>query len=835
MPDSVERQLLFAVLAFQNHFIDRGALLAAFDVWSQDKGRTIAEILSSQKALSNDDLVLAEALVVRHLQAHDGDTRKSLGHLGPINPEVDDAFRTIGDPQLQASLSATIALPGRGNGEWTPSTGADRSAFDSTTGDRKPGAMRFQILRQAGRGGLGEVFVAQDDEVPREVALKQIQSRHAHDADSRARFVQEAQITGGLEHPNIVPVYSLGTYPDGRPYYAMRFIRGESFEKGIDRFHADVASLRIRDRRLRFRALLERFIDVCNAMEYAHSRGVLHRDLKPANIMLGKFGETLVVDWGLAKIVTPGSVTVTAETRNIAGMETDELPVTASSSEGAAPTQMGAAMGTPQFMSPEQAAGRVDLLGPPSDVYSLGATLYYLLTGKPPFNQSSVAAILQAVQTGDFQPPRQVNPQVGQALDAVCRRAMALSPADRYRSPRELIDDLERWMADEPVSAWKESPLAKAARWTRKNRAWSLAGIVMMVTVSLGSVTAAVMMHQSKAAEVRAAQMEASAEAIGRALQKEEAARADGMRVAARLAAQAIAADVDLRWRILESRAADPEVIRLLTAAGGKGLGTPEQQLLQAWIDKARPAEPISSSSWRLYDAGGYQLARSPANTDTLGKTARYRDYFHGQGRDLPIDTPVEAARPLREAYRSQPYVATVSRIPAVTFSAPIWKDADRSAEPIGVLAMSVDLGEYGNLLKGMNSGQAAALVDLRGDHVDAEPKNGLILFHPKLPNRVFDNGGAIRVSESDVAKFRKLQAAAARSMSTGGEVPQAALEGNFLTDYIDPVANPEHRTVRAAVEPILIPSRLEKSGNLEWVVIVQDLVESASQPGITP
>ena len=161
--------------------------------------------------------------------------------------------------------------------------------------------LRFRVLRPHAKGGLGEVLLAEDNELHREVALKQIQSRYADDADSRARFVLEAEVTGGLEHPGIVPVYGLGTYADGRPFYAMRFIHGDSLKDAINEFYDPAAARDPGERTLAWRQLLGHFIAVCNAIEYAHSRGILHRDLKPANIMLGKFGETLVVDWGLAK------------------------------------------------------------------------------------------------------------------------------------------------------------------------------------------------------------------------------------------------------------------------------------------------------------------------------------------------------------------------------------------------------------------------------------------------------------------------------------------------------------------------------------------------------
>src|SRR5262249_6614284 len=152
---------------------------------------------------------------------------------------------------------------------------------------------RFRVLRQHAKGGLGAVYVALDEELHREVALKQILDQHADDPTSRTRFLLEAEITGGLEHPGIVPGYGLGTYDGGRPYYAMRFIRGDSLKEAIERFHADQAPGTDPGRRtLELRKLLRRFTDVCNAIEYAHSRGVLHRDIKPGNVVVGKHGET---------------------------------------------------------------------------------------------------------------------------------------------------------------------------------------------------------------------------------------------------------------------------------------------------------------------------------------------------------------------------------------------------------------------------------------------------------------------------------------------------------------------------------------------------------------
>jgi serine/threonine protein kinase len=337
---------------------------------------------------------------------------------------------------------------------------------------------RFRILRPHAKGALGEVFVALDEELHREVALKEIQERHADDPDSRARFLLEAEITGSLEHPGIVPVYALGQHSDGRPYYAMRFIPGDSLQEAIARFHTDEQLSRDpAERVLESRQLLGRFVDVCDAIAYAHSRGVLHRDLKPGNVMLGPYGETLVVDWGLAKAMGRR----TTEDNGTGG----ERLLQPKKSSNVKPTQMGSALGTPAYMAPEQAAGRLDRMGPASDVYSLGAMLYCLLTGKAPFEGVYIGEVLRRVQAGEFSRPRQLKRDVPAALEAVCLKAMALQPEDRYRTPRALAADVERWLADEPVSAWREPWRLRAGRWVRRHQTLVAASVTAFLVTLL--------------------------------------------------------------------------------------------------------------------------------------------------------------------------------------------------------------------------------------------------------------------------------------------------------------------------------------------------------------
>ena len=326
------------------------------------------------------------------------------------------------------------------------------------------------------------MFVALDQELHREVALKQIVDKHADDPASRARFLLEAEVTGGLEHPGIVPVYGLGTYADGRPFYAMRGLsRATRLREAIDRFHADGATAEDAGRRpLELRKLHRRFLEVCNAIDYAHGRGVLHRDIKPRNIVVGKHGETLVVDWGLAK--------ATGRSDPSAGERTLVPRGSGSSSE----TLPGSALGTPGYMSPEQARGDLDRLGPHSDVYSLGATLYCLLTGRAPFEGDDLGEVLGRVEAGDFPPPHRLDPSIDAALEAVCLKAMALRPADRHGSARALAEDVERWMADEPVSAWAEPWSRKFSRWLSRHRTGvtAAAAAVLAGVVGLSAVLA---------------------------------------------------------------------------------------------------------------------------------------------------------------------------------------------------------------------------------------------------------------------------------------------------------------------------------------------------------
>jgi tRNA A-37 threonylcarbamoyl transferase component Bud32 len=271
-----------------------------------------------------------------------------------------------------------------------PSTSEHPESCVAVGGRNGPGFMQalatYRPERHHAQGGLGEVLAARELELNRQVALKRIRPDKLHEA-ARRRFLREAAITAGLQHPGIVPIYGLGQDEDG-PFYTMPFVRGQTLQEAIGGFHQDPSLGRDWGQRsLKFRGLLQQFTTVCNTMAYAHDQGVVHRDLKPSNIMLGPYGETLVMDWGLAKAFG-------ADDQDAEGEE----PAPSPSPSPEALTATGDVLGTPQYMSPEQAKG--EPAGPASDIFSLGLILYAILTGKPAYNKGNlgVAELLKAAR-----------------------------------------------------------------------------------------------------------------------------------------------------------------------------------------------------------------------------------------------------------------------------------------------------------------------------------------------------------------------------------------------------------------------------------------------------
>ena len=361
---------------------------------------------------------------------------------------------------------------------------------------------RYRPTQLHARGGLGAVFRARDQELKRVVALKEILPEHSDNPHYQDKFVFEAEVTGSLEHPGIVPVYGLGRYADNQPFYAMRFIRGHSFSESIRRFHKSHPDL-TPDVYLgrEFRSMLRRLQDACHALHFAHEHGVLHRDIKPANIMLGQYGETLVVDWGLAKLMSQ---------KQPSEPTGDHSTMIGFGGNDSSKTRQGSIVGTPMYMSPEQAHGDTDSLDGRTDIYSLGAVLFHLITGENPVEGKTTLDVIKNVRSGKTRDVTTIRTSAPRPLASICEKAMALDREDRYAKATELVDDIDRWLNDELVLAHadKESALERLGRLIRRHRSWTISGFVSMTMITVISIVSVLIVNRARRNE-RLAKIEA--------------------------------------------------------------------------------------------------------------------------------------------------------------------------------------------------------------------------------------------------------------------------------------------------------------------------------------
>lgn len=356
---------------------------------------------------------------------------------------------------------------------------------------------RYQIEGEIARGGMGAVLRATDSDLRREIALKYLLNQS--DAEKKLRFLEEAQITGQLEHPNIVPIHELGVDQNNRPFFTMKMVKGRSLAQVLDELGRNPAEA---GQEWSLGRLLNVFVCACNALTYAHSRGVLHRDLKSANIMIGDFGEVYVMDWGVAKVLQQGS-DAAAPAPPIAEVAPLPLPapavrqVVTSRAPQLHLTQDGAVVGTPVYMPPEQAAGKIAQLDQRSDVYSLGAILYEILTLQPPIaNEGGYLNVILCVLEGAIVPPEQRHPQraaaghIPRELAAIALKALAKRPEDRYPSAEALRRDVERFQEGHSVSAKEDTFWESVCKLVKRNRAASkataLALAVLAIVVVIG-------------------------------------------------------------------------------------------------------------------------------------------------------------------------------------------------------------------------------------------------------------------------------------------------------------------------------------------------------------
>ncbi len=474
--ESTDRNLLFGVLALQADLLTAARFAEACTAWSARKDVSLADLLVERGWITPTDRSDISKLLDRKLRKHGGDVRASLAEAA--GPAVHASLAGIKDRAIQRSL---IGLPGPA----TIDRGASSHELLSTIGYHPESRERYTLTRLHAKGGIGQVWLARDSDLGREVALKEIRPEQPEVGAVRNRFLAEARITGQLEHPNIVPVYELVRPADGgRPFYTMRFVRGRTLSEAVKDYHR-----RLEDGTtgpLELRQLLDAFVDVCNAVAYAHSRGVIHRDLKGANIVLGDFGEVMLLDWGLAKVLgQPG---------------TDKpVPlVTLEKGTTAEQTVQGQVLGTPAYMAPEQAAGRLDQIHEWTDVYGLGAILYEILAGRVPFSGEDTTDVLRKVQHEPPIPPRILSRDVPKALQAICLKAMAKNPKQRYTRADDLARDVQHWLADEPVEAYREPVVARVNRWFRGHKAVVAGALGLLITAIVSLSVGLFMMRSAK-------------------------------------------------------------------------------------------------------------------------------------------------------------------------------------------------------------------------------------------------------------------------------------------------------------------------------------------------
>jgi serine/threonine-protein kinase len=456
-----DRNLLFGVLALQGDLLDNDQFAEACAAWAARKYTPLADLVVARGWLTSQDKADVERLLQRKLTRHGGDARASLA--------------AVADRQVRTALAA---LPDSDVAQSLARLEQHDVVSRLSTVDTLPETRGRYVLTQLhAQGGLGRVWLARDQSLGRDVALKELRPEGADRPTLWARFLEEAQVTGQLEHPGIVPVYELARRPDdGQPFYAMRFVRGHTLSAAIKAYHekrqAGTATP------LDLRGLLNAFVAVCNAVAYAHSRGVIHRDLKPANVVLGDFGEAMVLDWGLAKVLSRGTA------------EGAVPPVALVTEEARQETVQGQVLGTPAYMAPEQAEGRSDLLDARTDVYGLGALLYEILAGQPPFSGADVPDVLRRVREEAPVPPRQVVAETPRPLEAVCLKALAKQRADRYPVAKEVADEVQHFLADEPVAAYPEPRHLRLRRWARRHRPL-VVGAAAAAAVAVVALTAA--------------------------------------------------------------------------------------------------------------------------------------------------------------------------------------------------------------------------------------------------------------------------------------------------------------------------------------------------------
>jgi hypothetical protein len=643
----------------------------------------------------------------------------------------------------------------------------------------------YRIVARIATGGMGIVYEALQDSPRRRIALKVLKTALGS-TDARQRFEYEAGILGRLRHPCIAQVYQAGAFRSASgerlPFFAMELVPD-----------ARPITVFARERGLGERERLELFVQALDGVHHGHQRGIVHRDLKPANILVDGNGQPKVIDFGVAREIAPEETTTTVHTRT------------------------GQVLGTPQYMSPEQCTGQPQVADVRTDVYSAGVVLFELLTGVLPYDFRG-RSVLEFARVIREAPPMRASATGAVRpgdLDTILGKALEKDPERRYASVAALAEDVRRYLRCEPIAARPPSAAYQLRMFARRNKA-IVVGILGVVVVSL----------------IAALVGTALAIDLGRLAERERRLREQGIVAAARLAARTVAIEVELRWRVIESVAGEPELPALLLESADAGL----QQWLEARF--ARHSGVTKAVSWFVNDAAGVQRARVPFNADTVGRNFAFRDYFHGGGRDLEPSEVV--GTPIRSAHRSIVFRSQATENLMVAFSVPILlDDGDSAGRVAGIVGMTVELGRFGVLQLGLGDRQVASLIDCRPD---ATGERGLVLHHAELARLRLAQSRTERGAlpswyaiPAQVARFDALRAERVAQAKLRQRRPweeQVVLEQGpglaaFDAAWRDPVGGDYGGAWIAAFAPVLIEGRPEDVFDTGWVVVVQERADA--------
>ncbi|MBN1206598.1 MAG: serine/threonine protein kinase [Myxococcaceae bacterium] len=514
----------------------------------------------------------------------------------------------------------------RGMAEEDPEPDAWAAPAPGGSGERAPRLGEYELLERLSRGGMGVVYRARHPTLERFVALKVLAEGELAGADALYRFRAEVEAAARLDHPHIVPIYEVGEH-EGRPFFTMKLLEGGSLAEHIERSRAEP------------RRAAELVATLARAVHYGHQRGILHRDLKPSNVLLDAAGRPYITDFGVARFLK----------------------------EEAQVTQSGAVVGTPAYMAPEQAAGRSRHSTTAADVYGLGAILYELLTGRPPFEADTPVATLRKVLEEEPLPPRTLAPRMDRELEAVCLKCLEKEPARRYGSAEELAEELERYLRGEPLMARRIHPLARAWRWCRRHRA--LAGL-LSTAVWLLLVTTVAALSVARVQEVDRRNEELSTNSF--------AARAMAGTVLFRLEQYSDAVARAAERAELAGALVRGELAALQDFCKALHWGYAEPRGEGELAD-----DPAPFDYWFILDRQGTAVARWPSPPeDFLGRSFEFRDYFQGARR--------LASQRRHEAYVSRGFASEADKKHRIAVSAPVY---DAQGAWRGVIVGMLDTG----------------------------------------------------------------------------------------------------------------------------------------------